>query len=467
MNVPSPLTASSSTLRPMLRLSLPVMAEELLNLLVGYTDWWLTGHYLKGPDYPAALTVVVYTLWLLPSLFSVVAIGALALVARHVGAGDITTARRVTNQAFLVGGGLAAAVTLAAALGGGQYVAAMQLQGQPASLALSYLWILVPAIPAIMVEQVAAAALRGAGDMVSGMAAKVTVNVINIALSTALVTGWGPFPNLGWQGLAIGAACGHGIGGLLLLLLLLRGRAGLVIRPVLLRPDTQLIRRLLRVGLPGGMDVVSIVTCHLVYVAIINSLGTLATAAHGLGVSIEALAYLPGSAFQAAAATLAGQYLGAQDPRQATRAVLTTLAAGVGVMTTGGFVLFFAGQLLVGFFMNDSQGETALLTGELLKVVAISMPSLAVVMVLTGALRGSGDTVFSLAITFVCLIGVRLPGACFLAWGDFQIPLIDVALTGFNLGVTGAWYAMVADIMLRSLLVSARFLHGGWRRVRV
>ena len=80
---------------------------------------------------------------------------------------------------------------------------------------------------------------------------------------------------MGWQGLAIGTACGHGIGGLLLLLLLVRGRAGLAIRFPLLRPDLVLIRRLLRVGLPGGFDVVSVVTCHMVYVAIINSLGTL------------------------------------------------------------------------------------------------------------------------------------------------------------------------------------------------
>lgn len=451
----------------MLRLALPVMAEELLNLLVGYTDWWLTGHCLAGHDYQAAMSLMVYTLWLLPSLFSVVAIGALALVARHVGGGDVLMARRVTNQAFLIGGILAAVVTLAAVLGGGRYVAAMQLSGSAATLAQSYLWILIPAIPAIMIEQIAAAALRGAGDMVSGMIAKVSVNTINIFLSTALVTGWGPFPQLGWPGLAIGTACGHCIGGLLLLLLLLRGRAGLAIRLDLLWPDPQLIRRLLRVGLPGGLDVVSVVTCHLVYVAIINSLGTLQSAAHGLGVQIEALAYLPGSAFQAAAATLAGQYLGAGDPRRATRAVLATLAAGGGIMTAAGFVLFFGGRLLAGFFTSDSQGDTAVLTGDLLKVVAISMPSLAVVMVLTGALRGSGDTAWSLAITFVCLIGVRLPGACLLAWGDFEIPLVGVQFTGFNLGIFGAWYAMVADVMLRSLLVSARFWHGGWRRVRV
>jgi Na+-driven multidrug efflux pump len=161
----------------MLRLALPVMAEELLNLLVGYTDWWLTGHFLEGADYQAAMTLMAYTLWLLPSFFSAVAIGALALVARHVGAGDLPTARRVANQALLVGGALAAAVTVGAVFLSPQYVALMQLRGGSATLATSYLAILVPAIPAIMVEQVAAACLRGAGDTVSGMSAKVVVNI--------------------------------------------------------------------------------------------------------------------------------------------------------------------------------------------------------------------------------------------------------------------------------------------------
>ena len=73
----------------MLWLALPVLAEQLLTMLVGYTDWWLVGHYLDGPAPKAAMGLMAYVLWLIPSLFSAVAIGATALVARFVGAGDL------------------------------------------------------------------------------------------------------------------------------------------------------------------------------------------------------------------------------------------------------------------------------------------------------------------------------------------------------------------------------------------
>ena len=76
--------------------------------------------------------------------------------------------------------------------------------------------------------------------------------------------------------------------------------------------------------MPGGLDVMGVLFCHFVYLAIINALGTEAAAAHGLGVQIEALAYLPCFAFQVAASTMTGQFLGAGDPRRASRAALTT-----------------------------------------------------------------------------------------------------------------------------------------------
>lgn len=463
----SPLTTSTGTLRPMLVLALPVLAEETLTLLVGYTDWWLTGHYLEGPSYKAAMGLMAYSLWLLPSLFSAVGIGATALIARFSGAGDHTDANRVANQAIVLGIVFAALGTLGLALLAGRFVTAMQLEPQAASLALQYLWILLPAIPFIMIEQIAAACLRGAGDTVSGFVAKSIVNVVNIGLSFVLVLGVGPFPQLGWQGLAIGTACGHAVGGLILLVLLIKGRSGLRLGWKDLRIDPQLMRRLLRIGLPGGCDVLAIITCHLIYVAIINSLGTAAAAAHGLGIQIEALAYLPGSAFHVAAATMAGQYLGAKDPRRATRSVMLACLVGGSIMSTAGLVFYFGGSLLTTFFTGSIDDPTGLQTTGLLRIVAFSMPSLALVMILNGALRGSGDTLWPLLFTFLGYIGVRIPGACWLAWESVEIPLVDISIAGFGLGVAGAWYAMVADVVFRSLLVVFRFWQGGWRKTKV
>jgi putative MATE family efflux protein len=318
-----------------------------------------------------------------------------------------------------------------------------------------------------MLEQVGSACLRGAGDTVTGMFARIVLNVVNIAVSTSLVLGLGPLPKMGFDGLAIGTACGHAVGGLIVLYGLSRGRAGLSLWASetdgsrRLRLDGPTIRRILRIGLPGGFDVLAVLTCHLIYVAIINRLGTLAQAAHGLGVQIEAMSYLPGSAFQVAAATLVGQSLGAADQRRATRGVLLCAGSALAIMTVAGVVLYFFGEPVARVF-TGATSETTILTGQLLKIVALSCPSLAILMVLSGALRGAGDTRASLAITFVGLVGVRIPLACLLAWSEVPLPFTDLAIPGAGLGVIGAWYAMVADVILRSLLALARFAQGGW-----
>lgn len=453
-------------------LALPVLAEESLNLLVGYTDFFLAGRMLPGPEPTAAMGLIAYVMWLLPSLFSFVGIGATALVARFVGARDFRNASHAATQAMLLGVGMAVvgfALTHALAV---PFVHAMQLRDETAELALRYIRIVSLAIPAIMFEYVGTACLRGAGDTVSGLVARVVLNVVNIGLSIALVTGFWIFPKFGWDGLAIGTAIGHWCGGLIILALLLRGRAGIRAfgredkKDKDAAFDLDLMRRMLRVGLPGGVDVVSIITCHLFYVAIINSLGTVAQAAHGLGVRIEALSYLPGSAFQVAAATLAGQALGAADPRMAGRSVLTAMAAAVAIMSLAGVVFFVWGEELAMVFTGE-RGDVAILTGKLMKIVALATPVLAVLMVLTGALRGAGDTRWMLAITFVGLVGVRLPLACLLAWPEVPLPLVGLSLPGANLGVQGAWYAMAIDCSLRALLATTRFQHGGWRWVRV
>jgi Na+-driven multidrug efflux pump len=180
----------------------------------------------------------------------------------------------------------------------------------------------------MMAEQVGIACLRGAGDTLTGFIAMSVVNVVNVAVSGSLVSGWGPFPQLGWIGLAIGAASGYGVACGLILAILIRGRAGLRLRWSRMRPDRDLIRRILRIGVPAGVDMTAIVLCHLWFLTIVISLGILEAAAHSLAIRIESLAYLPGTAFQVAAATMTGQSLGAGDHRRASRSVMAACMAG-------------------------------------------------------------------------------------------------------------------------------------------
>jgi putative MATE family efflux protein len=464
--MPDSLTAVG-TWRAMWRLALPVLVEESLTMLVGWTDWWLAGHYLQTAEHKAAMGLLAYLLWLLTSLFAAVSIGATALVARFIGAQNPQSASRVASQAILCGLVLAAVMTVVLWFSGPTLIHWMQLKGQPAELVWQFLRIVIPAIPFIMLEQVGTACLHGAGDTLSGCVAKGLVNVVNMTLSPVLLLGLGFAPKLGWEGLAVGTAAGHVLGGSLILFILIRGRRGVRLSQEGLKPDRELIRRLLRIGIPGGIDMCAVVLCHLTYVSVINTMGTLASAAHGLGLQIEAMSYLPGAAFQVAASTLAGQYLGAGDVRRASRGVLLTCLVGGAIMSSAAVTFFFFGHWLTVFFTGDPADPAGIMAARLLKIVAISTPSLAVLSILTGGLRGAGDTRWPLAITFIGLLGIRIPGACLLAWGQFAIPGTAIIVTGWGLGVAGAWWAMTIDVVVRSLLIAVRFFQGGWRAVKV
>jgi putative MATE family efflux protein len=457
----------------MLALALPVLAEESLNLLVAYTNWYLAGRFLSGQEPKAAMGLISYVLWILPSLFSIVSIGALAVVARLVGSGERHAANHVARQALVIGCAMAGVGMILAITCGRPFVSAMQLEGDAAKLASRYIDILTLAIPFVMLEQVGTACLRGAGDTVTGLTARIALNIVNASLSTCLVVGLGPFPRLGWDGLAIGATIGHLTGGIIILLWLLSGRGVLQLRRISrLAPPARpffvwsAIHRILRIGVPGGIDIWAVLICHLTYAAIINSLGTLAQAAHGLGLQIEAMSYLPGSAFGVAAATIAGQALGARDQPRAVRGVLLCGASAVSIMTAAALVLFLCGEPIAAFFTGQGNDLTALV-GRLLKIVAISCPALGILSVCLGALRGAGDTRLSLIITFAGLVGVRLPLACLLAWQEVPIPFTGLSIWGAGLGIAGAWWAMVSDVIFRSILAAARFLHGGWKKVTV
>ena len=110
------------------------MAEQLLNMLMGFSDKWLTGNYLPGDKYLAAVTLVAYILGFLPGLFAAVSIAATAMVARFVGAGDTAMAKRVANQALVLGAMLTVVVLALGFSLGPRLIAVMGLQGDAAQL---------------------------------------------------------------------------------------------------------------------------------------------------------------------------------------------------------------------------------------------------------------------------------------------------------------------------------------------
>jgi putative MATE family efflux protein len=461
------LIDTPGTFRPLLWLSLPVLAEQLLHLLVGFTDMWLTGNLLHLDAYVAAMALMIYAIWLIANLFAFVALGATAMTARFVGAGDSALANRVMNQSITTGAIWSAILMLVTLPFTDEFVHLMGLKGTAAAAAAQYLTIELSVLPAIMIERVGIACLRGAGDTVSGLVVMSCVNAINIAASYSLATGLGPFPALGWQGIALGTAIGHCCGAAMVLGLLIGGRYHFRLRLSALKPDPQLIRRILRIGIPGGIDATSVNVCNLAFLRIILQLGDVAAAAHGVAIQIEAIGFMPGGAFQIAAATMTGQYLGAGDLRRARHGVLVACGLAAAVMVAAGVLFYFAAAPLSAFFLGGYSSDVVPVCVRILHVIAFAMLPLSVTIVLVGALRGAGDTRWPLAISLFGFLLVRIPLAIYFVDGEFTIPLINYSITGLDLGVVGAWYAMTTDIVVRALLLAWRFFHGGWQRIAV
>ncbi|MBX6312521.1 MAG: MATE family efflux transporter [Isosphaeraceae bacterium] len=448
----------ASIARQVIWLALPVLVEQALLYLVGFSDTVLTGRYLRV-EHLAAVTVSSYLLWFLGSLLIVVSAGATALVARLIGGGQREAAVRIGQQAI----GLAWIVGLAImALGLGAapaIIRAMNLIGPAQDEAIAYLRIVLAVTPLLASEAVGVACLRGAGDTRTGMWVMIVVNTINIALSWAFVTGIGPFPALGLRGVALGTAIGEGTGGLLVLWVLARGRSGLILRRRGLRPVWADVRRILRISLPAAGESLTNAACQLWFLRLINRLGETATAAHGVAIRCESIAFLTVMAFSVAASTLTGQYLGAGRPDLAGKAARTAWGIGVAVLSLLGVLLYTEARPMFALFLGRNQPGVEALGVPVLRVVAFALPALATIAVLSGSLRGAGDTRWPWAIVVFGYLAIRLPGTYYLTLSPSE--------GGLGWGLFGAWIAMFADLCVRGALVAARFLQGGWRRVRV
>ncbi len=417
--------------------------------------------------YLAAQTNANYLAWFISSYMVLVSVGSTALVARFTGARDRVSASHATNQSIL----LAIALGLVGSVLGltliKPLVALLQLHGDAGMFAVAYLRPLFVALPFQIVEYAGIACLVGAGDTRTGLWVTLGVAIINVPLAWSFCLGWGPFPALGFVGISVGTAISHTLGGLAVLLILFHGRRGLFLRPHLFWPEPALLRRILRVSVPAGMDSLSMVVGQLWFLSIVNRLGDIAISAHGIALTWEALGYLSGNAFGTAAMALVGQNLGAGQPRQAARSGWAAFGLGCGMMTFMGILFFTFAEPMFRLFCPHASETPIVRTGvPVLQLVAFAMPMLASTIIFTAALRGAGDTRVPVLFTWTGFLLVRIPLAYLLALPEIDLGILGT-WQGLKMGLYGAWMAMFADLAVRGVFFLRRFAGGAWKRIHV
>jgi putative MATE family efflux protein len=470
---PASRGTTRATWRIVLALALPVLGQQVCILSVSISDSLLAGRYqpVASPEltkaYQAAQTTANYLSWLFICYTVLVSAGSTALVARFTGARNQAEAIHVTNQALLLAVAFGVFGSVVGLVGLDGFIWLLQLRGEAAIFAADYLRPLFALLTFQMIESAGIACLVGAGDTRTGLWVVLGVAVVNLPLAWSFCLGWGPIPALGFVGIAVGTAISHTLGGLAVLLILARGRFGLRLVPHLFRPHGDLLRRLLRVSVPAGIDSLSVAVCQLWFLSIVNRLGDVASSAHGIALRWEALGYLSGMAFGTAAMSLVGQNLGAGNPAQATRSGWVAFGMGVTLMCFMGAVFcLFAPQMFEFFCPRPEQQPIVEAGVPVLRLVAFAMPAVACTIVFAYALRGAGDTRVPVLFTWIGFLIVRIPLAYFFTLEELDLGVLGV-WPGCGWGLFGAWLAMFADLMVRGGFFLARFASGRWQRIRV
>jgi putative MATE family efflux protein len=408
-----------------------VVIEQLLNMSVGLVDTYIVGHLGAAPL--AAVGLSMQALSLFWALFAAIGVGSTALVSRHVGAQEPDQANAIARQSVLL-------ALFVGALGSGTLWAGAPLfltwlgaEADVIALGISYIRAVASTVFLFSVLWVGSAVLRGAGDTRTPMLLMLVVNVVNIIVTYALVHGLGPLPRLGVLGSGIGAASARGIGGLVMLWLLMRGRGPIRIGFGIPRPDWSGIGRILRIGLPTAGEQMLMRFGQVVLAAVITGLGTVAYAAHQVAINALSVAYMPGFGFALAATTLVGQELGAKRPDRAHQCAHEAVRLATLVMAVMG--------VLVSLFAS-----------QVMRIAGLVMPLLGVGFTFAGGLRGAGDTTAVLVVLGASIWCVRVAGAYLLS------P---------SLGLIGIWIAIGLDFGVRSTLLALRFRSGKWKSIRV
>lgn len=439
------------------KLAWPTMLTNIFGGLQGIVDHVMVGHYVGFMGNAAigvSTQVFIVVVAFIMSLFT----GMSVLVARFVGANDEINADRTVYQAFLTA--LILSLGIMAPLGYFLSPALLDFVNAAPGVqaeALPYLRIMFVFSAGMLIFYMLGAALRSAGDARTPMVLGLWMTIGNIALNVVLIRGLGPIPAYGTAGAAMGTVIASGLVGVYGMWRLWHG--GWVVsfpRGMGYRPDWGIIRALFRFGLPTGIQGIAMNVGGVLLLMFVGSLAASAAAQAAYAVSYTQLfSFVTWTSvgLMGAAATVAGQNLGAKQPERTLEGVhVAARFAGMGAAALGLAFLFIPRQLLAIFGMDDPVAVELGVT--LLRILSVSGVFIAMALSYTGGLQGTGDTRSPLWISIISQIIIPL-GICFTIRQLWTLEALHI------------WVAILTGHATRYTLSRLRFAQGKWREIAV
>lgn len=453
-----------------------MLLQQLMIAAVGLVDKVIAG-CLPGEIVVPALDgigVGTYVGWFTGIAFAGLGVGGQAIIARAMGGGTRQDARAALGQSVTLGLLWGALVGLAMAGLVRPLAWVSDLSAEATHHCTTYVTTIAWSMPFCGLMTIGSMCLHGAGETARPSWISIGVNVVNVVSSWLLSgvdlrAGGGVLANpvpldpaaWGVWGIAAGTALSYVVGGVATLVVMRRGVKDLRLEWSDLGLSRHMSWRITRVGVPNFLEGLAMWGSSLFLMGFIGSVSRGAgqgqpaaglVGAHMITVQWEAFSFLPGFAMGIAAGALAGQYLGAGNPRMARRAIWTCTLIGMAIMGAMG-VLFMTGGAWLTRVISTEPVHLEEVPRTLFACGAVQV-FFALGMTLRQGLRGVGDTRWIFLITVGSIYLVRLP----LAW------LLGVHL---GQGLAGIWWGLSLELVVRGLLFLWRFRMPGWERLRV
>lgn len=386
------------------RFALPVAATAVLEQLFNASDVAVVGNFASG-NRTAAVAAVgsnAPIINLVVGLFIGIALGTTVVIANAIGSGNREAVRKAvhTSMVFSVIAGVVMAVIgelMASALLG-----LLQVPDDVLPLSLLYLRIYFLGLPAILLYNFEAAIFRSIGETKVPLIALACSGVLNVLLNLFFVIGFGMTVN----GVAIATVLSNVVSSILLYRKLRKSDLVIHVEPKSFAIDWDSLRKILRIGLPAGIQSAVFAISNIVIQSAINSLGTLVMAASSAALNIEFIVYYIMNSFSQACATFVGQNYGAHQMKRCRRTLALCVLEDAIATAVAAYLALLFGHTLLSLFNSDPD------------VIALGYTRLSIIFpayvfsllyeVMSGYLRGFGISLVPAALTTLGVCGTRI-----------------------------------------------------------
>ena len=430
-------------------LILPLMFKQFLNVMVGMVDTLMVSKAGEAAVSGVALTTNINLLII--QVMAALATGGAVVCSQYNGRKDTEEATFAAAQLETVLLVFSVAAALICAVFGHRMLPAIfgKVEEMVMHSAWIYMFVTALSYPFLGVYNAGAAIFRSVGNSKVSMILSVLMNAINIVLNAVLV-----MMGYGVLGVALATLVSRIVCGICMVILVTKPYNPLQLKRLReLLPNRKMITRILRIGIPSGIENSMFQVGKLMVVSMITKFGTAAIAANSVSYSVIEFPNIPGMSMGLALITVVGNCLGAGEIEQAkkyTKKLMVLAYAGDWIMNALLFV--FAPQVVGVFSLSKEATDMAVEVLRWFSSVAVFIWPLS--FTLPNALRAAGDVKYTMLTGILSMWMFRVLCSYFLA-------------VVCNLGILGVWYGMFIDWGVRSLFFVIRYLSGKWQTKKV